>query len=879
MELYKIESLSFSYPTGKDGAIKNVNLSINKGDFITVCGKSGCGKTTLLRMLKKPVSPYGNASGSIFYKGQNIENVSEKEQICEIGFVMQDPENQVATDKVWHELAFGLESLGYSNWEIRSRVSETASFFGIENLFYKKTSELSGGEKQLLCLASVMVMRPEVIILDEPTSRLDPIAAYEFLHTLKKINDELGTTVVLSEQRLDEAFALSNRVIVMEKGEIIADSTPKDVGKILSEKNHEMFFALPVPTRVFCEVCGGNSSPVTVREGKEWLENYVSERGINTDINFPDKEPLQSESAISVKGLYFRYEKGAPDVIKGLELDIKKGEFFSILGGNGSGKTTALSLISGLNKAQRGDIFINGRKISDIPDLYGGMLGVLPQNPQSLFAKKTVYLDLFDVTDASLSKDERNKKVSETAALCGISSLLSRHPFDLSGGEIQRAALAMVLLRNPDIILLDEPTKGMDAHFKAIFGSILGNLKKDGKTILTVSHDVEFCAEYSDRCALFFDGSVTATQTPRKFFSSNSFYTTGANRMAKGVFPTAILARDVISALGKEERPFSPDYTDDNTSDYGVFDEKSEKPTAKRVIAGISMFIFCAICCAIQFLRFITLDTMGYVVFEILAIFFAALGIACFLPQKDLTPSGAFEIREKSAFSMRSAVSAIFILIAIPLTIFSGIYCFGDRKYYFISLLIIFETLLPFFLVFEHRMPKAREIVIISALSAIAVAGRIAFFMLPEFKPVASIVIISGICFGAEAGFMVGALSAFVSNYFFGQGPWTPWQMFAFGIIGFLAGLLFRKGVFRKTRVSLTVFGFLSALVIYGGIMNVAALLMMTDEPGPGMIQASFAAGLPVDFIHALSTAFFLWFLSEPMIEKLERVKLKYGLI
>ncbi|MBR4979098.1 MAG: ABC transporter ATP-binding protein, partial [Clostridia bacterium] len=352
MELYKIESLSFSYPTGKDGAIKNVSLSINKGDFITVCGKSGCGKTTLLRMLKKPVSPYGNASGSVIYKGENIENVSEKEQICEIGFVMQDPENQVATDKVWHELAFGLESLGYSNWEIRSRVSETASFFGIENLFYKKTSELSGGEKQLLCLASVMVMRPEVIILDEPTSRLDPIAAYEFLHTLKKINDELGTTVILSEQRLDEAFALSNRVIVMEKGEIIADSTPKDVGKILSDKNHEMFFALPVPTRVFCEVCGGNSSPVTVREGKEWLENYVSERGINTDINFPDKEPLQSESAISVKGLYFRYEKGAPDVIKGLELDIKKGEFFSILGGNGSGKTTALSLISGLNKAQ-----------------------------------------------------------------------------------------------------------------------------------------------------------------------------------------------------------------------------------------------------------------------------------------------------------------------------------------------------------------------------------------------------------------------------------------------------------------------------------------------------------------------------------------------
>lgn len=879
MEIYKIESLSFTYPTGRNEAIKDVNLSINKGDFITICGKSGCGKTTLLRMLKKPISPYGNASGSIFYKGQNLESADEKEQICEIGFVMQNPEDRVATDKVWHELAFGLESLGYSNWEIRSRVSETASFFGIESLFYKKTSELSGGEKQLLSLASVMVMRPDVIILDEPTSTLDPIAAYEFLHTLKKINDELGTTVILSEQRLDEAFALSNRVIVMDEGQIIADSTPKDVGNILSGQNHEMFFALPVPTRVFCEVCGGESSPVTIREGKEWLENYVSERNIKTDIDFPDKDPVKSESAICAKGLYFRYEKDSPDVIKGLELDIKKGEFFSILGGNGSGKTTALSLISGLNEAQRGDIFINGRKISNIPDLYSGLLGVLPQNPQSLFAKKTLYLDLFEMTDSSLSKEERNEKVSETASLCGIGHLLYRHPFDLSGGEIQRAALAMVLLRKPEIILLDEPTKGMDAHFKAIFGSILENLKKAGTTILMVSHDVEFCAEYSDRCALFFDGSITATQTPKKFFSSNSFYTTGANRMAKGVFPTAILARDIICALGKEERPFSHDYTDKSGSDYGVFEEKTEKPASKRIIAGISMFILCAICCAIQFMRFITLDTMGYVIFEIAAIFFAAFGIACFLPQEEFTSQSDFTVRSKGGFSMRLIVSALFILVVIPLTIYSGIYYFGDRKYYFISLLIIFETLLPFFLVFERRMPKAREIVIISALSAIAVAGRIAFFMLPEFKPVASIVIISGICFGAEAGFMVGALSAFVSNYFFGQGPWTPWQMFAFGIIGFLAGLLFRKGVFRKTRVSLTVFGFLSALVIYGGIMNVAALLMMTGEPGPGMIQASFAAGLPVDFIHALSTAFFLWFISGPMIEKLERVKLKYGLI
>ncbi len=878
MEIYKIENLSFSYPASENKAIDNINLKINKGEFITICGKSGCGKTTLFRLLKKPVSPFGNIDGSIFYKGENISDVDERTQVSEIGFVMQDADSQIATDKVWHELAFGLESLGFSNWEIRSRVSETASFFGMESLFYKKTSELSGGQKQLLALASTMVMRPEVIILDEPTSRLDPIAAHEFLLALKKINDELGTTVILSEHRLEEAFPLSDRIIVMENGKIIADGAPKNIGKVLKRENNEMLRALPVPVRVFCETTDESDCPVTVREGKKWLENYACEHNIDKNVSFPDNEYIQSGSAITVKELYFRYEKELPDVIRGLDLDVKKGEFFAILGGNGAGKTTALSLISGLRKAQRGEIYINGEKIPEIPDLYENLLGVLPQNPQSLFARKTVYLDLYDMTDSRLSKEERNAKVSEICALCGIESLLSRHPYDLSGGEQQRTALAMILLKNPKILIMDEPTKGMDAHFKAVFAKILENLKKGGATILMVSHDVEFCAEYADRCALFFDGCITAVQTPRKFFCANSFYTTSAARMAKTVFPTAITASDVLYALGKKETPLPDDYgAKKSDAGHEFFEKKKKKIPATRIITGVLFLALCAVCCALQLMHFVTLDTAGYVAFEISAIVLAALGIACFFPQNEIKSVDV--TCGKKAFSKRFILSAALILFAIPLTIFSGIYYFGDRKYYFISLLIILETLIPFFLVFEKRKPKAREIVIISVLSAIAVAGRTAFFMLPEFKPVAAIVIISGICFGSESGFMVGAISAFVSNYFFGQGPWTPWQMFAFGIIGFLAGTVFRKNLIKKTRISLTVFGFITTFVIYGGIMNVAALLMMTDASSPEMIIASFASGIPVDFVHALSSAFFLWFISEPMIEKLERVKLKYGLI
>ena len=219
------------------------------------------------------------------------------------------------------------------------------------------------------------------------------------------------------------------------------------------------------------------------------------------------------------------------------------------------------------------------------------------------------------------------------------------------------------------------------------------------------------------------------------------------------------------------------------------------------------------------------------------------------------------------------------ILFLIPLTIYTGIFFFGDRKYYFISLLIIIETMIPFCMAFESRKPKARELIIISVLCAIAVAGRAAFFMIPQFKPVVALVIIAGVCFGGETGFLVGAVSGFVSNFFFGQGPWTPWQMFAFGIIGFLAGILLKIGFLKKTRTSLCIFGFLATFIIYGGIMNPSTIIQTQVNLNFKMIIASYLSGAPFDLIHALATAFFMWFISEPMIDKLERIKVKYGLV
>lgn len=881
MELFKIENLSFSYPNRVGKALDNINLTVNSGDFVLLCGKSGCGKTTLLRLLKPSLSPFGRLSGEIIYNNKKLSEINTKEQTADIGFVLQNPDNQIVTDKVWHEMAFGLESLGKKTPEIRTKVSEMASFFGIQNWFYKKTNELSGGQKQLLNLASVMIMQPEVLILDEPTSQLDPIAASEFLNTLKKINNDLGTTIILSEHRLEETFALADRVLVMDNGKIIANDTPENVGKLLNETNHDMYDALPVPMRVFGQIDNGGRYPVTICDGRCELLKYAESHTIDGTL-IPDDlsdNPPNDTPAIEVKNAFFRYEKDLPDVVKNLNLTVNKGEFFAVLGCNGTGKTTAISLISNLHKPQRGEVYINGKEISTIDNLYDGLLGVLPQNPQTLFAKKTVRLDLADMTDKKLSVAEKDAQVNKIASLCRIENLLDFHPYDLSGGEQQRVALAMILLRRPSILIADEPTKGMDAHFKRIFADILFDLKESGVTILMVSHDIEFCAEYADKSAMFFDGCITSTGSTREFFQGNSFYTTSANRMARNILPNAVLADDIVTACkGKLKQMPKREHIVYNLSEKPKVENNNPKLTAKRVISGILFFICFVITYLLQKTSLAEFDGNKYVM-QALSVLFAAFTVASFAPQREIKTSRIQVPKSDRRLKRRTLTAATLILIAIPFTIFFGIYYLGDRKYYFISLLIILETILPFCMIFENRKPQAREIVIISVLCAISVVGRAAFFMLPEFKPVVALVIISGICFGGESGFLVGCVTGFVSNFIFGQGPWTPWQMFAFGIIGFIAGLLFKKGFLLKTKVSLSVFGFLSTLIIYGGIMNTASVLMITSVPNIAMLKSAYIMGFPIDLIHALSTTFFLWFISEPMIEKLERVKVKYGLI
>lgn len=798
MELFSVKDLNFSYTNNRNNfALKDVSFKINSGEFITLCGKSGCGKTSLLRQLKTTLSPSGFRSGSIKYCGNELEKTDSWVQASEIGFVMQKAESQIVTDKVWHEMAFGLESLGYDTDEIRLRVSEMASFFGLQSWFYKDTNTLSGGQKQLLSLASVMVLEPKILILDEPTAQLDPISAGDFMQMLLKINCEFGTAILVSAHNLEEVVPISDRIIVMENGRIIADNEPRSVILNLRNTQNEMFSAMPSPAQIYASVDRGCNCPLTVREGRDWISTYVQGKEIKP---VPVKKIgyKESETVLKAKNIWFRYEKRDNDILKNISLSLHSGEWQSLVGSTGVGKTTFLSILSGTKSPYRGNV-----------DTMGNRVCLLPQDPTTIFEKDTVMADL--VQDIS-QKDE--SYLQNIINLCDLSELLYMHPYDLSGGEQQRAALAKVLLKRPRILLLDEPTKGLDALFKKKLAGILLNLKIRGISIIMVSHDIEFCAQYSDNCAFLFDGEIISKDEPRAFFSGNNFYTTSANRIARHIIPNAITTDDVIYAIGG-----SP-----------VITKSSPKHNSR--------------------------DSA--------------------LPPL-LTPVKTNIITDKG--SKGSVFFSVLSLLLIPLCIFLGMKFIHERPYYYIRIAIILLSIIPFIVMFEGRKPQARELVTIAVLCTIGVIGKIAFYMIPQFKPTVAIIIISAMALGSQRGFLIGVITAFVSNIFLGQGPWTPWQMFACGLIGFISGFMYKKEALPKTTVPICIFGFLITLLIYGGIMNPAALIMANDTISMSTLAAYYISGIPYDIIHAASTVIFLIVLAKPMLTKLDRVKKKYGLL
>lgn len=557
MALLEIKNLSFSYPESDKKALDNINLTFNEGEFVLLCGESGCGKTTLLSLIKKQMRPNGEICGNIYYDGTEISEMEERRSVTDIGYVMQSPDKQIVTDKVWHELAFGPESIGMDSGSIRRRAAEISSFFGISKWYGKKTSELSGGQKQILNLASVMITSPKVLLLDEPTSQLDPIAASEFIATLKKINEETGITIILVEHRLEELFSRVDRVVMLSEGKVLVDSLPYKLAQHMSViEKHPLRYGLPAAIRISRALGENELTPISVKDGKRFVADYLKgvDRELLAENNTDKNEAIVSENAIELKEGFFRYERELPDVLKGVDLTVKRNELLCILGENGAGKTTLLRVLGADKRLYRGKYRLWGKKIGDYgkSEIYRRNLAFLPQNPQLLFVKNTLEEELLEATSAmGYSKDEGREKIREIVSRFNMEGLLSHHPFDLSGGEQQKAALMKILLMEPRIVLLDEPTKGIDAYSKYVLGGILKQLKNDGMTIITVTHDVEFAAEYADRCAMFFDGQIASIEKPEVFFSENSYYTTSASRISRGFFSGAVTVDEVIDRLGR----------------------------------------------------------------------------------------------------------------------------------------------------------------------------------------------------------------------------------------------------------------------------------------------------------------------------------------
>ena len=960
MDIYKnifdIDKFSFAYPDGNDesgrtylpDALRDTELHVRQGEFVVILGKSGCGKTTLLRQLKPSVTPVGKKKGQIIFDGKDICSLDDRMAASQIGFVWQDVNAQLVTDKVWHELAFGLESLGYDNGYVRRRVAEMGSFFGLGDIFHRKVMDLSGGQKQLVNLASVMAMSPKVLVLDEPTSQLDPIAANDFINSLVRINRELGTTIIMTEHRLEDVLPVCNRSVVMENGRIIYDGDVRGFAESVRSKRIDrgLYLSMPASVQIYMglEKDSGKQLPLTVPDAREWLVDYdrkfredggapvvpeIQNRGADEGVNGSENQAgnaavdkgdkkrgavngqkdagCREEHPVvcSLDEVSFRYERNTGDVLRQVSLDIYANEILMINGSNGCGKSTMLSLIANLYSPYSG-------KLRIAKNLRTGML---PQNPELLFTRRSVRDELIDAND--------RQQLAEIVRFCRLEELLDRHPYDLSGGEKQRLGLAKVLIADPDILLMDEPTKGLDNGFKMQLADMLRKLQKRGKTIVVVSHDIEFCAVAGDRVALLFDGEVAMVGDVRSYMSDNNFFTTAASRISRNILDGAVTVREVLAAYGADM-----DVTGvaggGNDSNQGIENESlriANQGTAEMSeAAGISddkladiilnkdrkfenlsiwQIVTIAVTTVIIIFGFwntmsvsdlsglvqqMTVTAEGRKYLVLYGVMIAAI-LGLLVAIRPITQKRNEDIVMDSVghgFGKRTVVSIVAVLVLIPATIWFGVARLGDKKYFFISLLVLLEAMLPFFVSFEDRKPKVRDIVTLAVMCALAVTGRTAFFMLPNFTPVMAIVIIAGVAFGCEGGFITGAMTMFVSNFIMGQGPWTPWQMFAMGLVGFLAGLFFAGSSVRTrnmTKLGLCIFGALICIVVYGGIMNPASVIMWQPNVNFSMIMASYVTGFPFDLAQATATVIALWLVARPFLEKLDRVRIKFGVL
>lgn len=599
--IIQIRDLTFAYAAGDEPVLSDINIDIGIGEFVIIMGSSGSGKTTLLKMLKRNMIPAGRYSGRVYIYGKEADKLTDRENAAGIGYVSQDPDNQIVTDKVWHELAFGLENLGMDNVTIRKKVAEMSEYFGITGWYDKEVSKLSGGQKQILNLASVMVMQPGILLLDEPTANLDPLAAIRFLDVVKRINQELGVTVVMVEHNLEHIYADADRIIAIDKGRVAANSSPKKAAADIIAAGSFLIEGLPVASRLYSgyNKKNGNSVvsynnvnidsnnkdnhilsdeiPLTVKEGRRWYVNYkkvygkditkdkdkinnfagksiINDKVIKKDvleednitgnknkkrIGFIKKNNLENKSSrkntdnientvCQLKNVSYSYNKKLPYIIDGVDVSFKEGQITAILGGNGAGKSTMLKLIAGIIEPVRGKIISNKRII------------MLPQDPKAVFTEVSVEEELAEVLMDkgngiynNMPMEDKREIVEQIIEEFGLNDIRKNNPYDISGGQQEKLAIAKVLLLKPEVLLLDEPTNGLDPYFKKILGKLLKKINAGGVTIIIVSHDLEFVDSFCDDVIMLFDRKVAAQDSTHKFLRDNMFYTTNYYRIMK----------------------------------------------------------------------------------------------------------------------------------------------------------------------------------------------------------------------------------------------------------------------------------------------------------------------------------------------------------
>lgn len=465
MPAIEVRSLSFAYPGADAAVLEGLDWSVPQGAFALLVGGTGSGKSTLLSLLKPEIAPAGARTGDARVLGENVADMDVRASAERVGYVFQDPENQIVCETVWHEMAFGLENLGVSRDEMRRRVAETSYFFGLEDWLHRDTDTLSGGRKQLLTLAAVLALRPRVLLLDEPTSQLDPVAEKNFLHALFRVNRELGCTVVVATHQPRPMLEYATCAYRIEDGRV------RDVVDRASLGSREGLLALDS-----CRPTQGaaTSAAAAIREG------------------------------------WFRYDRAGGWVLRGLDVTFSAGAVHAVVGGNGCGKSTMLSVLAKTAKLQRGRM-VRGTASA----------ALLPQNPKALLVAETVRDELMEWASAC-GYDEA--AAQEQTARLGLAGLETRHPYDLSGGQRQLLALAKLLLIGPELLLLDEPTKGLDLASRCIIARALREHAQDGGTVVIATHDLDFAEQVSDDVAMMFDGEIACMEPPADFFADNVFY-------------------------------------------------------------------------------------------------------------------------------------------------------------------------------------------------------------------------------------------------------------------------------------------------------------------------------------------------------------------